>query len=113
MSVKVEEWVVLELMGHRKFAGRISEAQRFGVALAKLEVFSGDEEQPSFVQEYHPQAIYCLTPCTEELARQYSKRNRPVAISRYELMDAALPACDDEEEGDWDDAEYEEESRPF
>lgn len=32
------QWAILELMGHRRVAGRISEVQRFGVTFCQLEV---------------------------------------------------------------------------
>lgn len=108
-----DEWAVLELMGHRKYAGRISEVERFGAAMARLEVFAEGDEEPRFTQDYSPQAIYCLTPCTEALARRYSNRHRPEPISGYELERRALSSAfgyrDDEEPEGPEDAEWEEE----
>ena len=86
---KFSEWAVLELMGHRRLAGRVTEEQIAGAGVLRLDV-PGEGGQPAVTQYYSPSALYCITPTTEEIARKIAKANRPAPVHRYELT--ALPA---------------------
>ena len=95
-----EEWAILELMGHRRLAGRVSEETIGGAAFIRIDVPDGA------TQFYAPGAVYCITPTTEALARQFAKGNRPQPVSRYELLApvrAGHPAEDLEYAPDPDD----------
>lgn len=76
-----EGWAILELMGHRKLAGRVSEAVIGGQSFIRLDIPS----EPPATQFYSGGALYCLTPTTEELARAFAKRAQPTPVSRWEL----------------------------
>jgi hypothetical protein len=86
---KFSQWAVLELMGHRRLAGRVTEEQIAGAGVLRLDV-PGEDGQPDVTQFYSPAALYCITPTTEAIARQLAKRYRPEPVHRYELT--ALPA---------------------
>lgn len=78
-----ERWAIIELMGHRRTAGRISEVEVAGARLLRVEiptrrVWNKLVEPPQLVedgfageQQYGGAAIYCLTPCSEEQARRF------------------------------------------
>lgn len=83
-----DEWAVLELMGHRRLAGRVSEQEIGGANMIRIDV-PGD---PPATQFYSAAAVYCITPVSEELARQVAQSSRPQPVSRWEL-----PAPEDEE----------------
>lgn len=85
---KFEWWAIIELMGHRRTAGLVSEQTIGGQAFIRIDV-PETPNQPAFTQFYGGGSIYCLTPTTEEIARAVAARSciRPVQI--YEL---ALPA---------------------
>ncbi len=97
---KFSEWCVLELLGHRRLAGKVTEEQIAGAGVLRLEV-PGDDGQPDVTQFYSPSALYCITPVTEEIARAMAKRYRPEPVHRYELP--ALPAVPADRGGDPDD----------
>jgi hypothetical protein len=86
-----EEWAVLELMGHRKLAGKVSETTIFGGVLLRIDIPSKDGAFTT--QFYSPSSIYCLTPTTEAMARAYAVQNQPAPVSRWELPQQ-LPAGD-------------------
>lgn len=91
MSEPFEGWAVLELMGHRRLAGRISQ-QNVGVAaLIRIDVPS----TPPVTQFYAPGAIYAITPCTEEVARGVAEKIQadPVSLLGISLR---LPPADEE-----------------
>lgn len=81
MSEAFEGWAIVELMGHRRLAGHISEQDIAGQAFLRLDV---PAEQP-VTQFYSAAAVYCITPTTEEIARGLAARISPHPVSRYEL----------------------------
>ena len=84
MAETFDEWAVLELMGHRKLAGRVTEATLAGGAFVRLDVFTdGDKAQAT--QFYAPGAVYCITPTTEANARALATQNVPRPVERWEL----------------------------
>lgn len=68
------EWVILELLGHRRLAGHLTEQQIAGASFLRLEV-PGTEDQPGATQLYSPGSVYCITPTTEEIARRVAARS--------------------------------------
>jgi hypothetical protein len=90
-----EGWAILELMGHRRLAGRLTEVP--GGALAgfiRIDV-PGEGDAVVATQFYAPSAIYCVTPTTEETARAVAASSRPAPVQRWELP--AAPREDDHE----------------
>ncbi len=65
-----EGWAIVELMGHRKLAGNVTEATIAGAAFLRLDVPS----EPPVTQYYAPAAVYAITPTTEELATRIAKQ---------------------------------------
>ena len=78
-SQTFEEWAILELMGHRKLAGKVSESTIGGAPFVRIDI------PGSATQFYSPAAVYCITPTTEQLARAFAKTNTPQPIERWEL----------------------------
>jgi hypothetical protein len=79
------EWVILELMGHRRLAGHLTEVEIAGDGFLRLDIYQGEVVDPSATQFYRPGAVYCITPTTEELARAVAERSELGPVSRYEL----------------------------
>lgn len=99
-SEKLETWAIVELMGHRKLAGKVSEETHFGTVLLRLDTPQGDDW---VTQYYGGQSIYCLTPCEEAAARTVAAHYAPEPVHRYELLPAppvkARDVWEDEEMG--------------
>lgn len=81
MADPFKEWAVLELFGHRKFAGLVTEVELAGERFIRIDVPS----EPPVTQVYGGKAIYCITPTDEATCRGFSVGNRPEPISRWEL----------------------------
>lgn len=78
-------WAIMELMGHRRLAGYVTETTLAGKGVLRLDVH-GKEPGPALVTQYYPpDSLYCLTPTTEAIARALGERLRPAPVSRYEL----------------------------
>lgn len=91
-----EGWAVVELMGHRRFTGYVRQAELAGGSFLRLDIPS----EPPCTQFYSPAAVYCITPTTEELARQFAANGGPKPVNRYELPKLTVSeskVCDDDE----------------
>jgi hypothetical protein len=87
---KLDAWAIVELMGHRKLAGRVSEQIVAGAAMLRIDV-PELEGLPAFTQLYGTSAIYCLTFTTQEVALKVAAFHRERPVSVYELK--SLPAA--------------------
>jgi hypothetical protein len=89
-----EGWAIVELMGHRRLAGRVSEEQIAGAAFLRLDIPDPDalDEIGDATQFYAPGAVYAITPTSEDTARAAAAAWRPEPVRRWELP--ALPQPD-------------------
>lgn len=92
----IENWAIVELMGHRQRAGRITEVEAYATKLLQVDIPMPDG---SFVTEqYGGQAIYAIRPATEEIARDWVQRYgdpRPVSPLAYRLPSAEVDTSDE------------------
>lgn len=109
-SSPFEGWAILELMGHRKLAGMLSEQEIAGGAFLRIDI-PGTDGQPSATQFYAPAAVYAITPTTEEIARAVATYHQPQPVTRWELPAPTRPEAEtDLREVDNDDVPFDEES---
>ena len=101
-----EGWAILELMGRRRLAGRLSEATIGGAKLIRIDIPLPTGEVTQF---YGGSAVYCITRTTEEIARRAAARlESPAPVSAWELRERTpvRPALPIEQPGDeFDDLE--------
>ena len=90
MGQQFQEWAIVELMGHRKIAGKVTEEQIGGTAFLRVDMFNQDDDDPILTQFYQPSALYCLTPTSERIARALGESFLPVPVSRFDFPQ--LPA---------------------
>ncbi len=93
MEKSFDSWAILELMGHRRMAGKVTEATMFGGTLLRIDI-PGKEDGKFTTQFYGVSSIYCLTPTNEELARAVALQSEPAAVSRWELPQLHSPNSD-------------------
>jgi len=82
MSAAFESWAIVELMGHVRMAGRVTEEQRFGATLGRIDIPQGEG---FFTQFFQGASIYRLTPCSEEVARSVAKHAHIEPIHQWEV----------------------------
>jgi len=61
------EWALVELFGHQKIVGKVSEATLAGGAFLRVDVPAVAENKP-YTRFYGPGAIYSINPVVEEIA---------------------------------------------
>jgi len=63
-----ECWAIVEVMGHRQFAGFVSEQAIGGSSFVRVDVPAVDadgEQLPAFTKLLGAGSIYAISPCTE------------------------------------------------
>lgn len=82
-------WAILELMGHRRLAGYVTEQDVAGHGFLRIDV-PGDERVPPVTQFYSPSAVYAITPTSEAFAHACAQLSRPEPVAPWELQRAQL-----------------------
>lgn len=97
-----DHWAIVELMGHVRIAGRLTEVELFGAKMGRLDV---PKDDGFFTQYFGGSSVYRITPTTEEVARRIAEVNTPQPVYPYELSRPALPAgtADDDGVDDWNE----------
>ena len=86
-----ETWAILELMGHRRLAGWLTEQEIGGSGFLRLDIPKTDKAA-SATQFYAPGSVYAITPCTEETARRTAAIVHVEPVSEWELPRLEAPA---------------------
>lgn len=76
------EWAIVELMGHRRLAGYLTETEIAGKGFLRLDVPNGDT---TATQLYNPASVYAITPTSEETARRVAELSQPAPVTPWEL----------------------------
>ncbi|TDV39568.1 hypothetical protein C7405_101687 [Paraburkholderia caballeronis] len=111
------QWAIVELFGHQRIAGRVSEQTIGGCAFVRVDVpaFEAAGNQPStqaFTKLYGQGAIYAMSFVDEPTAKMVGRQLRVQPIDTYELRRALqdLPALGASAQGDMYDSD---DDRPF
>lgn len=73
---KFDTWALVEIMGHQKAAGRVTEAPVAGGVMLRIDIPKDADSQEFITQYVNTTSIFRLTPTTEEVVR--------AALTRYE-----------------------------
>ncbi len=108
-----EGWAIVELMGHRRLAGFVTEQQIAGAGFLRLDIVGRDTKvdeddgpevalkggfEGGVTQFYSPAAVYCVTPASQDVAVRLGRQSHPAPVSRYEL-EPARPEPEPEYDG--------------
>ncbi len=113
-QVKFEQWCVVDLYGHNRIVGLVSEQTIGGCAFIRVDVPEVQREAekieagqrvkyqetiPAFTRFYGNDAIYCMTPVSEVIGRGMAAQRADRPISVFELPQLkALPGRDDDDD---------------
>ncbi len=92
-NVGFNEWAVVELFGHQKIVGRVSEATLAGGAFLRVDV-PAVMENKAFTRFFGPGAIYSINPVEETIALQLIAQYRNEPVSRFDLPRLAEKVSD-------------------
>jgi hypothetical protein len=81
---RFEAWAVVELLGHRRLAGRVTEQTIAGSGFLRIDIpGEGDVFQQTHL--VNPSSIYAITRVSEETARVAALASVPEPISVWQL----------------------------
>ncbi len=83
-----DEWCIVELLGHRRLAGRVREVQVAGSGFLRLDIPAVGHDAAR-TQYIAPGSVYALHPVAEATARAAAGRWRPEPVQRWELAAVA------------------------
>jgi hypothetical protein len=108
-----EGWAIVEILGHQTFAGQVRPEPLFGTEMLRIDVpeiaeRSATERRygpggygayevrypaiPGFTKFFGGASLYCLTPCTEEVARA-----AVIKLAKKPISAVYLPELEPEE----------------
>lgn len=94
-----EHWALVELFGHQRIAGLVTEAEIAGGKLLRVDVpgytipgpAGADNAVEPLTRIYGVSAVYCITPVTEETARALAKRIQAAPITPWDARSLLPP----------------------
>ncbi len=75
-----ENWAILEIMGHERLAGKLTETTIAGVPMLRVEV-PATEKLPGFVRLLSGASIFSLTPVPQQVASAVAANLQKTAVS--------------------------------
>jgi hypothetical protein len=95
-----DAWAIIEIMGHDRYAGRVTEEAIGGCAFVRVDV-PGTPEQAAFSKLFGQGAIFSITPCTEQEALRAVERfqSRPLLVAG--TTQQSLPYYEEDNEEPW------------
>jgi hypothetical protein len=106
MTEKFEAWGIVEIMGHMRVAGRLSEQVVAGANLLRVDIPESEEDKEKFRTTFFgPSAIYALHITDETIARTTAAAGVTRPTYEYAVEDALrrLQAPAREHATDFDD----------
>lgn len=95
----VPGWAIVELLGHRRLGGWVTEVELFGAKQLRLDVPSAAEPSKVYAtQVYSPKALYSFTPCSEGEARTVASYSQPAPMLEPQLPGRHTDDDDESEE---------------
>ena len=90
---KFEAWGLLELFGHQRIAGKLSEETIGGCHFIRIDVPENpkstetafDNATPPYTRYFTQGAIYSMTPTSEAVARKMAASLRTIPVQAYDL----------------------------
>lgn len=96
-----DQWALVELFGHQRIAGRVTEAEIGGGKFIRVDVPQIGDLQP-VTRFYGGAAIYGITPVTEETALKLAGQIEAAPLAVWDAQrlfkDKQLPASSEEDD---------------
>ena len=86
MENKFELFAIVELFGHQRISGKVTE-QSIGVATFIRVDVAATKQQPPFTRLLNPSAIYAINPVTEEVATATAERLEAKPIDAWDIRE--------------------------
>lgn len=81
---KFDMWCLVELFGHQKLSGKVSERNLGGAAFLQVDV-PETTNNPAFTKILNPSAIYAINPIDEQTAKAYAENIESKPINTWDV----------------------------
>ena len=88
----LDMWAIIELMGHQRMAGKVTEVTIAGAGFLRVDV-PETSRAAAFTRMVSPASVYAINPTTEEIARRAAEGLQPQPVREWELPKALPPAA--------------------
>jgi hypothetical protein len=79
-------WAMVELFGHTRVAGEVSEQTIAGGAMVRIDV-PDTGKSPAFTRIVNVSAIYAINPMSEEMVRSIASQLNVTPITSWDIRD--------------------------
>lgn len=86
-------WCIIELMGHQRIAGKVSEQQLGGTSFIRVDV-PPINDAPAFTRLLNHPAVYAINPVSEEVAKRAAENIKAQPITQFEIDAIARERAD-------------------
>lgn len=83
-----EAWAMIELFGHNRISGLVSEQNIGGASFVRVDV-PETTQQPAFTRTFNPSAVYAFNWCDEQTARNFAESFQQKPVMVYDIRAAA------------------------
>ena len=77
-------WAIVEVMGHKRYAGYVSDHIIGGASFVRVDVPDQDGYK-AFSKMFGAQSIYCITPVSEDAAKAAAGRLKEQPLTEWDL----------------------------
>ena len=82
-------WAIVEVMGHNEYAGYVSSQNIAGAAMLRVDVPATSRHE-QFTKYLSTNAIYGISPCTEETARARAESQSATPFASWSVEQQVL-----------------------
>lgn len=86
---KFDEWAIVDVMGHQRYIGKVSEQVVAGQGFVRVDV-PGTQDSNPWTKLIGTGSIYAITPVSEEIARGMAETSQAKPVHAYELPRALV-----------------------
>ena len=79
-----DQWAIVDVMGHQRYVGRVSEQVIAGQGFVRVDVPKTDKTEP-WTKLIGTASIYAITPVSEEVATAMANHSQIEPVKAYEL----------------------------
>lgn len=77
-----DSFAIVELMGHVRLAGRLTEEERFGCKMGRIDI---PTKNGLVTQYFGGSSVYRITPCSEQIANKVAESSQHEPVHPWEL----------------------------
>ena len=88
---KFEEWAIVDVMGHQRYVGLVSEQVVAGQGFVRVDIPETDEVK-GWTKLIGTSSIYAITPVDKDIALSMAARSKAKPVEVYQLTERMIAA---------------------